>query len=107
MRDRFHFRLKHLGAYGTLLMFLSTGFAQQQEPPKLKDFGSSLKRIKWDDQKNTAVEIKSKAKSKRGPDDIDVLKVETSLVSNDVLVLDEKGNFVSDLTAQDFRIAED
>jgi VWFA-related protein len=81
--------------------------AQEKERPKLKDFGSSLKRIKWDEATKSAVDVKSKSTATAASEDIDVVKVETSLVSNDVLVLDARGNFVSGLTEKDFSVAED
>jgi len=80
---------------------------QEKERPKLKNFGSVLKRIKWDEEKKTAVEGGSKSKPQTKSEDIDVVKVETSLVSNDVLVLDAKGNFVPGLTSKDFLVTED
>ncbi len=83
-----------------------TGVAQEKERPKLKDFGSSLKKIE-SDSKKTSVEKKPKHKAESGSDEIDVVKVETSLVSNDVLVLDSKGNPVTGLTEKDFSISED
>ena len=82
-------------------------FAQSSsEPPKrkkLKDFGSSLKRQKWDPEKN-AVEVKGPgAELNEG----DVIRIDTSLVSCELLVVDERGNNVSGLTAEDFSIVED
>jgi VWFA-related protein len=91
-----------------LSLFLSSGLlAQDQEKPKLKDFGSSLKTIKTDPGKKTAVDLNSKSGSKSDAKDIEIVKVETSLVSNDVLVLDSKGNFVAGLTGEDFVVTED
>lgn len=96
----------------SLSLFLSSGLLAQdkdkdKEKPKLKDFGSSLKRIKSDAEKKVAVEVNSKSGSKSDSNDIEVVKVETSLVSNDVLVLDAKGNFVTGLTEKDFVVMED
>src|SRR5207248_6399664 len=62
-----------------------------REKPKLKDFGSSLKRLKWDPTKNAAVETKRKEDKAKGSDEEDVVRVESSLVVNDVLVLDQQG----------------
>jgi len=85
-----------------------TGFAQEKERPKVKDFGSSLNKSKPDPKKKkTEVESKPKSTPKPENDDIEVVKVETSLVSSDVLVLDAKGNPVADLTDKDFVISED
>ena len=81
--------------------------AQEKQRPKLKNFGSILKRIKWDEEKQAAVEGESKSTRQTESEQIDVVKVETSLVSNDVLVVDAKGNFVTGLTSKDFLVAED
>jgi VWFA-related protein len=81
--------------------------AQDKEKPKIKHFGSSLKRIKWNEEKKAAVDITTKSSSNEDSEDIDVVKVETSLVSNDVLVLDPRGNMVTGLTEKDFLIDED
>ncbi|HKC62687.1 MAG TPA: VWA domain-containing protein, partial [Pyrinomonadaceae bacterium] len=92
--------------------FNSSVLAQSsdREKPKLKNFGSSLKRIKWDEQKNAAIEIKGKdgkGNSERSGSDADVLRVEIRLVVNDVLVLDRQGRSVQGLTRDDFLVTED
>ncbi len=73
-----------------------------REKPKLKDFGSSLKKLKWDPQKNETV-ISQQASSS----DEDVIRIETSLVTSDVLVTDRQGRPVRDLKATDFAVSED
>lgn len=88
-----------------LLIILLVVSASAQSPTpqkrkKIKDFGSSLKRLKWDPQKNAAVVLPA-------TEDDDVIRIETSLVSCDLLVLDQKGNVVPGLTAADFSINED
>ena len=73
-----------------------------REKPKLKDFGSSLKKLKWDPQKNETVV------SQEGTgNDEDVIRIETSLVTSDVLVTDRQGRPVRDLKAIDFAVSED
>jgi VWFA-related protein len=107
MGDRnlfYPFRILALAIVLSLSVIATT---QQKEKPKLKDFGSSLKRIKWDPEKKAAVEIKSGPDSKPGFDDIDVVSVETSLVTSAVLVLDARGNPITGLTGKDFVITED
>jgi VWFA-related protein len=79
---------------------------QSKERPKIKDFGSSLKRTRWDPDKQQAVVAKPDLKSK-DDEDLDVVKVETTLVSSDVLVQDARGNPVDGLTENDFLISED
>ena len=88
----------------------STILAQSPPPrekPKLKDFGKSLKRLKWDPQLNAAIETKPPHKDASAGDPTDVVKIETSLVASDVLVLDQRGQPVTGLTANDFVITED
>ncbi|HKG58889.1 MAG TPA: VWA domain-containing protein [Pyrinomonadaceae bacterium] len=81
-----------------------TSFSQspQREKPKLKDFGASLKKLKWDPEKNETV-ISQQASR----DDEDVITIETSLVTSDVLVTDKQGRPVRDLKATDFAVRED
>jgi VWFA-related protein len=87
-----------------IMVFLSgLGVAQTREKPKLKDFGSSLRKLKWDPQRNAAAEINS---SRSSADD-DVIKIETSLVVSEILVLDKQGRPVQGLTQSDFLITEE
>ena len=81
--------------------------AQSKEKPKLKDFGFSLKKLKWDSSQNAAVETKSKSKGDRNSTSDDVVRVETLLVQSDVLVLDSRGQPVQGLTADNFVVTED
>lgn len=80
-------------------------FAQSQvrEKPKLKQFGSSLKRIKWNKEKQAPVESEP---SKDGQAD-DVVRIHTDLVMCDVVVRDSHGAVVRGLTADDFVVKED
>lgn len=83
-------------------------FAQSKEKKrtKLKDFGSSLSRLEWDPVKKQAIETKPQKKSS-APATEDTVQIDTNLVSSDVLVVDDKGNLVGNLTAGDFLITED
>jgi VWFA-related protein len=78
-----------------------------REKPKLKDFGSSLKRLKWDQKQNASVDTKRREDKAKASGQEDVIRVETSLVVSDVLVLDQRGQTVQGLTAKDFAVAED
>lgn len=93
----------------SLSSILATSFAQtpQKKRPKLKDFGSSLKNPKWDPTKKAALERKRSGNSNTRPDEDDVVRIETNLVTCSILVVDRKGNVVTGLTADDFSIAED
>jgi VWFA-related protein len=89
-------------------LLLSTSVSQTKLQPKrkTKNFGSSLKRMKWDERKNETVLVPS-ARNATGDADLDVVRIETSLVAWDVLVVDSKGINVQGLTAQDFQVSED
>jgi VWFA-related protein len=82
----------------------ATAQTPAREKPTLKDFGSSLKKLKWDSQKNEGVIAEQ---GTRTDDDVDVVRIETSLVTSDVLVTDRQGRPVRNLTAADFEISED
>jgi hypothetical protein len=82
-----------------------------RERPKLKDFGNSLDRLKWDEKKRGSVETKARqGKEQKGgqqDEEDEVVRVETSLVVSDVLVLDRQGHAVRGLTRDDFVVSED
>jgi VWFA-related protein len=79
--------------------------AQNRKKPKLKDFGQSLKKLKWDPERNTVVE--NNAGQRNGTDDEDVIRIETTLVSCSVLVMDKAGRIIQGLQQNDFEISED
>ena len=89
-----------------LVLGLFPSFTCAQEKPKLKDFGSSLERLKWDPKVSAAVDRVPKEKPKTS-DSEDVIRVETSLVTSDLLVLDQRGQPVKGLSNKDFLITED
>ena len=102
-------RISHHRARLTLCLSVCltfSAFAQQKEKPQLKNFGESLKRIKWDPERKAAVETKPSSDSQASPE-TDVVRVETSLVTDDVLILDAHGNPVKGLTNRDFVITEE
>ena len=88
-------------------LLLGNSYAQSppKEKPKLKDFGSSLRKLKWDPKKKEVV-VTDQAIRSRGSDD-DVITIDTSLVICDVLVTDKQGRPVRGLKATDFAIHED
>jgi VWFA-related protein len=98
----------------TLILFLTLGLitaalAQSKQPgkrKKLKDFGSSLKRLKWNPEKNTALGSSTRSTTANS-DDEDVVRVDTSLITCELLVIDQHGKTVNGLTANDFSISED
>ena len=90
-----------------IVSLFATSLAQSPAPQKrkkIKDFGSSLKRLKWDPQKNAAVELPAAEDAAISEEDI--IRIDTTLVSCDLLVLDQKGNTISGLTAADFLVSE-
>ena len=84
----------------------ATSLAQSPAPQKrkkIKDFGSSLKRLKWDPQKNATVELPAEDAA---ISEEDIIRIDTTLVSCGLLVLDQKGNAITGLTAADFSVSE-
>lgn len=102
-----------LAIAGLNLAVRQTTFAQQEAEKKREDFGSSLKQLKWDSKKETAVEAKGKKdkKAKKGeastPEADDVIRIETVLAVFDLLVVDKKGRAVTGLKPDDFIVKED
>ena len=78
---------------------------QSRETSRQKNFGSSLKKLKWDPEKNQTTST-SEINQGTVPDD-DVVRISTSLVATDLLVLDRQGRSVKGLVATDFVITED
>ena len=99
--------LRFLSALSIALLIFPGALSQSKEKPKLKDFGSSLKRLKWDPNRNAAVETKPNSKATTTATGDDVVRVETSLVVSDFLVVDTHGQAVQGLTAKDFSVTED
>ena len=91
-----------------ILILLTSSFAQSpatQKRKKIKDFGSSLKRLKWDPQKKAAILLPATDDVANSEEDI--IRIDTSLVTCELLVVDREGKSVAGLTAEDFSIAED
>ncbi len=103
--DKHHPSLVSILAALLIIISGAALLAQEVERPKVKDFGSSLKKVK--SEQNDTPESKSKPQAKSDSEDIEVIKVETNLVSSDLLVLDPKGVRVQGLTDKDFLITED
>jgi VWFA-related protein len=108
-------RTSHFPALVVFAISLSFAFscswavAQSPPPekPKLKDFGSSVRKLKWDPKLNATVETNpTEGRTKRSEED-DVVRIETSLVVCDVSVLDRQGHLVQGLTPADFVVTED
>jgi Ca-activated chloride channel homolog len=97
---------------GLSLLAWPSIFAAQssdRKPPKKDKFGSSLKRLKWDPDKQAAVEREQenqKGSREIGPGD--VIKLETNLVVLDLFVTDQtKLRALTGLGKDDFVVTED
>lgn len=105
------FRISSLVLLSALSISLLAPPSFTQSPegkrPKLKDFGSSLKRLKWDPVTKKAVDSKTPDQTSRSANEDDVIRIETLLVTSDILVVDGKGTLVENLTAEDFIVTED
>jgi VWFA-related protein len=113
--------MRHVAGFRAVLIVLASagiiGYAAScrpalaqspdREKPALKEFGSSLKRLKWDPAKQTAVEIGTRDQGTGATGTDDVVRVETRLVVCDVLVTDKQGRTVSGLKESDFSVTED
>jgi VWFA-related protein len=92
----------------SILLLLLPGLALAQsveksgEKPRLKNFGSSLKKLKWDPQRNATTETRTTSS-----DDDEVITIETALVVSELLVLDKQNRPVQGLNSSDFVITEE
>ena len=78
-----------------------------EERPRLKDFGRSLKKLKWDPVTGAAIESAGSTGRRNSSNDDDVIRIETDLVVSDVQVRDRKGAVVTGLILSDFSVTED
>ena len=92
-----------------LLAFVCAGHvsaqSQPDERPKVKNFGSSLDRLKWDPNLNQAVEINAEKRKANASSD-DIVTVNTNLVICSVTVLDQRGKIIPNLNREDFIVTE-
>jgi VWFA-related protein len=75
-----------------------------QQKPRLKDFGSSIKKLKWDPERNQTQQ--NSQTGSRSDEDNDVVTINTTLVASDLLVVDRQGHAVKGLVASDFLVTE-
>jgi VWFA-related protein len=98
--------LAFLGSFEfRLITRVASAQSSTQEKPRLRDFGSSLKRLKWDPKTRAAIETKSTS-NKSEDISADVIRVETRLVVCDVSVLDTRGRNVIALNQPDFIVTD-
>jgi len=86
-----------------ILLFSLAPATLAQKKPKPRDFGSSLRKLKWDPERSQTTDTTNQTAD---PDD-DVIRFNTALVATDLLVLDRRGQPVRGLVASDFLITED
>lgn len=105
MKDKTVWRLILVVLLSIFLNSNSLSFAQStgdEEKPRIKNFGWSLKQPPENIQDSQQV----KKEKKDDPGD-DVIRVETNLVVNDILVLDKQGRSIKGLSKEDFVVFED
>ena len=95
-----------LVAIAACLISLSVFAQSLPKKKKIKDFGSSLKRLKWDEKKKAAV-FRDAQEDGSELNEGDVIRIETSLVTCDVLVIDTQGKVITGLKPTDFVVSED
>lgn len=98
----YYFRLNLL-----LVLFIIVGLnlpvtGQNEKTPKRKKFGWSLKKPEKKPEKNSKIN-----KPNAETDEDEVIKIDTDLIINDILVLDQKGKPVDGLKQTDFVVVED
>lgn len=107
MRNKRNFYL--FMAVLAICFFLTNSFdsplaqTAENDRSEIKNFGGSLEKI---DKKNKD-EGKSNKQNINNAEDGEIIRIETTLIINDVLVLDEKGKSVKGLTKDDFIVKED
>ena len=92
------------------LNLLTVCFAQSEPRKKkpIKDFGSSLKRLKSPPPQPAPALAPTPTTKTQGDevDEGDVIRTDTTLVSAELLVIDSRGNYVPGLKAEDFLITD-
>lgn len=94
-----------------ILISFFVSFSLGQKPSssseKTKTFGSSLERYKIKKQKNEKQQDSQQNRKIEEPKDDGIIRVDTDLVVNDVLVTDQNGNVIRGLEKGDFIVMED
>jgi VWFA-related protein len=77
------------------------------QQPKPGEFGSSLERLKWDPDKQRTRLTRDERAKENGSNVDEILRIDTSLVVSDALVLDQRGFAVRGLNRDDFLVTEE
>jgi len=92
----------------TVALLAFASFAQSPpQRPKLKDFGSSLDRLQRERPKKRTDSKRNEKKTGDQLDEGDVIRTDTNLVTSEISVLDDRGNLVQNLSAEDLLLTED
>jgi len=92
----------------TVALLAFASFAQSPpQRPKLKDFGSSLDRLQRELPKKRTDSKRNEKKTGDQLDEGDVIRTDTNLVTSEISVLDDRGNLVQNLSAEDLLLTED
>lgn len=90
------------------MAYLFVNFSiEAQEKQRREEFGSSLKRLKWDEKRQEIVEEKKEGDRSDSLNSDVVIRVETALAVFDILALDKQGRSITGLSKDDFIVAED
>jgi hypothetical protein len=101
-----HSSYAHLSGSYWIAVCVVAPYLRAQQTPKKERFGKSLERLKWDEQRKTAIEKKSENQPNTEAAEI-TLRVETVLTVFDLLVVDKQGQLIKGLGKDDFEIEED
>jgi hypothetical protein len=63
--------------------------------------------LKWDEEKNSAVEVNNLKEKSKSDNEEAVLRVKTLLTVLDVLVVDKEGKVITGFSKDDFLVVED
>lgn len=111
MRYKSIFNLISLPLLVGIIFISDESFSAQptlKEQSKKKDFGWSLKKFEKKGKDSSRDKETNQQNSKQSEDsDDETIRIETNLVINDVLVVNEKGNAILGLKQSDFVIIED
>ena len=107
MLPRLRLRLSLTVTCSVALLAFSSLAQSPPQRPRLKDFGSSLDKLKRERPKKRTDSTKSTKKTGDELDEGDVIRTDTNLVTSEISVLDDRGNLVQNLSPEDLVVTED
>jgi VWFA-related protein len=97
----------HRFLFAILIFLLLCAQLAAQSPEKREKFGSSLKRLRWDETRKTAIDTQKKKSDKANTKhDEEAIRLETLFVAMDVTV-SHSSRLVAGLAKDDFILTED